>query len=291
MSGLISKAKEGLAKSKSKADVLKSPTGDNLPKLTEVKKSENELHWEELVKKLNRPLALCDLDFTDLTSDDEIDVLGPVNVSNGVPPPPPPMVSTPTSGFSRAPPPPPPGGRFPPPFPNGSPPLFGVNLKITKSGNCPENSSAIPKNSMNPNSVNQTNCPTGITKKSKKTVKLFWKEVRDDPIILTRLDKNKMIWDELLPVPVDTQKLEHLFESRAKDLITKVRLFFSIYFSQSFLLSVDDADESLRSAKSFINFKTFQRLRKSNRFFYSVTITIDSRQLNSAFSVTRILQF
>lgn len=42
MSGLISKAKEGLAKSKSKADILKSPTNDNIPKV-EVKKSENEL--------------------------------------------------------------------------------------------------------------------------------------------------------------------------------------------------------------------------------------------------------
>lgn len=42
MTGLISKAKEGLAKSKSKADILKSPTNDNIPKV-EVKKSENEL--------------------------------------------------------------------------------------------------------------------------------------------------------------------------------------------------------------------------------------------------------
>ena len=31
------------------------------------------------------------------------------------------------------------------------------------------------------------------------------------------------IWDELTEVAVDTQKLEHLFESRAKDLIVKVR--------------------------------------------------------------------
>lgn len=42
MSGLISKAKEGLAKSKSKADILKSPTNDSISKV-EVKKSENEL--------------------------------------------------------------------------------------------------------------------------------------------------------------------------------------------------------------------------------------------------------
>ncbi|PBC29729.1 FH1/FH2 domain-containing protein [Apis cerana cerana] len=206
MSGLISKAKEGLAKSKSKADVLKSPTGDNLPtKPQEAKKSENELHWEELVKKLKRPLELCDLDFTDLNSDDEVDVLGPVNVTNGVPPPPPPMVPTP--GGARAPPPPPLGARLPPPVPQAPPPLFGVNLKSPRS---PTDNGNTPKSP-----------PPAFTKKSKKTVKLFWKEVRDDPIILSRLDKNKMIWDELLPVPVDTQKLEHLFESRAKDLITK----------------------------------------------------------------------
>lgn len=33
----------------------------------------------------------------------------------------------------------------------------------------------------------------------------------------------KTIWDELPNANVDTQKLEHLFESRAKDLMTKVR--------------------------------------------------------------------
>lgn len=204
MSGLISKAKEGLAKSKSKADVLKSPTGDNLPKLQETKKSENELHWEELVKKLQRPLALCDLDFTDLNSDDEIDVLGSANVTNGVPPPPPPMA--PPAGDVQAPPPPPLNARLPPPLPQGPPLPFGINLKISRP---PANEA--PKSP-----------PSLLAKKSKKTVKLFWKEVRDDPNILARLDKHKMIWDELSPVAVDTQKLEHLFESRAKDLITKV---------------------------------------------------------------------
>lgn len=222
ISGLISKAKEGLAKSKSKADVLKSPTGDNLPKLQETKKSENELHWEELVKKLKRPLALCDLDFTDLNSEDEIDVLGSANVTNGVPPPPPPMA--PSCGDARAPPPPPLGARLPPPLPQGPSLLqpFGVNLKSSRpppplanetGGGGGGSSSCAPKSP-----------PSLIAKKSKKTVKLFWKEVRDDPNILVRLNKHKMIWDELTPVAVDTQKLEHLFESRAKDLITKVSL-------------------------------------------------------------------
>ncbi|XP_071628745.1 uncharacterized protein [Temnothorax longispinosus] len=212
MSGLISKAKEGLAKSKSKADVLKSPTGDNLPKLQETKKSENELHWEELVKKLKRPLALCDLDFTDLNSEDEIDVLGSANVTNGVPPPPPPMAPpmAPSNGDALAPPPPPLGARLPPPLPQGPPLPFGVSLKMSRPLPLANETSNTPKSP-----------PSLLAKKSKKTVKLFWKEVRDDPNILARLDKHKMIWDELMPVAVDTQKLEHLFESRAKDLITK----------------------------------------------------------------------
>lgn len=50
-------------------------------------------------------------------------------------------------------------------------------------------------------------------------VKLFWKEVREDLIPVTI---GKTIWDELPNANIDTQKLEHLFESRAKDLMTKV---------------------------------------------------------------------
>lgn len=200
MTGLISKAKEGLAKSKSKGDVMKSPTSENVPKI-EVKKSENELRWEELVSNLDRPLNLCDMDFTDLATDDENDVLAPAAVSNGIPPPPPPLNNM------SAPPPPPLSNRIPPPAPN--PPVFGVNLQKPNT-NAKQTETKIP------------------IKKNKKTVKLFWKEVRDDPISTIKL-KTGFIWDELSPVSVDTQKLEHLFESRAKDLITKV--CFYILFS------------------------------------------------------------
>lgn len=185
MSGLISKAKEGLAKSKSKADVLKA----DVPKVAEVKKSENELRWEELMANLSRPLNLCDMDFTDLASEDEVDVLAPTAVANGVPPPPPPLMKE--NGL--APPPPPPTSRVAPP-----PPMFA-----------PRYSKPV-----------ETKIPV---KKNKKTVKLFWKEVREDPISSMKL-KSGLIWDELSPVMVDTQKLEHLFESRAKDLLTKVGL-------------------------------------------------------------------
>ncbi|KAI4471690.1 formin y 2 domain containing isoform i [Holotrichia oblita] len=193
MSGLISKAKEGLAKSKSQANVIKSPTVENVPK-TEVKKSENELKWEELASNLNRPLSLCDLDFRDLTTDDENDIFTPALIQNGIPPPPPPLIND----IGVAPPPPPLSSRIPPPVPN--PPVFGINLQRA-----------------NPKQTQETKIPL---KKTKKTVKLFWKEVRDDPISAMKL-KSGFIWDELNAVTVDTQKLEHLFESRAKDLISK----------------------------------------------------------------------
>lgn len=50
-------------------------------------------------------------------------------------------------------------------------------------------------------------------------VKLFWKEVRED---LIPASVTKTIWDELPKMVIDTQKIEHLFESRAKDLMAKV---------------------------------------------------------------------
>lgn len=39
-----------------------------------------------------------------------------------------------------------------------------------------------------------------------------------------KLNSERLLWEELSPVEVDTHKLEHLFESRAKDFITKVHL-------------------------------------------------------------------
>lgn len=40
----------------------------------------------------------------------------------------------------------------------------------------------------------------------------------------------KTIWDELPETNIDVQKLEHLFESRAKDLISKVRICHFCHF-------------------------------------------------------------
>lgn len=90
MSGLISKAKEELNKSKNKVDVKTNVETDL--KKPEPKKSEIELHWEELMKNLDRDLILCDLDFRDLTEDDDRNVMMPRgNVGSSIPPPPPAM--------------------------------------------------------------------------------------------------------------------------------------------------------------------------------------------------------
>lgn len=89
LSGMISKAKEELARSKSKGDVKTSIEVDI--KKPEAKKSEIEMHWEELVQNMERDLTLCDLDFRDLTQEDEINVLRPQGLSGlSIPPPPPP---------------------------------------------------------------------------------------------------------------------------------------------------------------------------------------------------------
>lgn len=89
MSGLISKAKEELAKNKSKSDA-KAAVENDLKK-PEPKKSEIEMHWEELVKNMDRDLTLCDLDFTDLTEEDEVNILMPRGLMKSTIPPPPPL--------------------------------------------------------------------------------------------------------------------------------------------------------------------------------------------------------
>lgn len=96
MSGLISKAKEELNKSKNKVEVKTNVETDL--KKPEPKKSEIELHWEELMKNLDRDLVLCDLDFRDLTEADERNVMMPRgNVGSSIPPPPPAMQANPSN--------------------------------------------------------------------------------------------------------------------------------------------------------------------------------------------------
>ncbi|XP_042220494.1 FH1/FH2 domain-containing protein 3-like isoform X3 [Homarus americanus] len=188
ISDRINKIKDGLSKTHSKGDIK-----DGLIQVPEPpKKSENDIQWELLIKHLNRPLVLCDLDFTDLTAGD--DTVMPETKKTGVPPPPPPPMGAP-------PPPPPPSGVPPapgmPPAPP-APPAPPPSADASQNGLDPQDSSHIK------------------AQKTKKTIKLFWKEVREDPRM-----HDTTIWDKIEHILVDTQKLEHLFESRAKDIIAK----------------------------------------------------------------------
>ncbi|CAN9506548.1 unnamed protein product [Ophioblennius macclurei] len=144
-------------------------------------------------------LRIKDLDFSDLMDEEDIDVLDvdsfqPTSFrSLGAPPPPPPPPPLLPVGPSPPPPPPPPGGVPPPPPPLGAPPPPPLPLSSPSSS-------------------------TSGLKKKKKTVKLFWKELRQtDGAAQCRFGRGT-VWTSLDRVSVDTTRLEHLFESKAKEL-------------------------------------------------------------------------
>ncbi|XP_010345077.2 FH1/FH2 domain-containing protein 1 isoform X1 [Saimiri boliviensis] len=139
-------------------------------------------------------LCIGDLDFSDLGEDEDQDMLNveSAEVGKGVPPPPPPLPL-----FSGVPPPPPPlppppiKGPFPPPPP----------LAATLPPSVPD-SAALPT--------------------KRKTVKLFWRELKlaaGHGVSASRFGPCATLWASLEPVSVDTARLEHLFESRAKDVL------------------------------------------------------------------------
>ncbi|CAH1269290.1 FHOD3 [Branchiostoma lanceolatum] len=187
-------------------------------------KSEQDQLWENLMNT-NRELIIKDMDFTDLIGDDDADVLSPFHgmsmSTDGFPPrpppnlfggpPPPPCVfpggvppPPPPPGIPGAPPPPPPPFGGPPPPPGAPPPP--PPPKAPGSGHL----GPAPKNS-------------AIPAKKKKTVRLFWKEVNHYvPPTVANANKESL-WDTLRGVKfqLDTDKLEHLFESRTKEQTPK----------------------------------------------------------------------
>ncbi|UYV67292.1 FHOD1 [Cordylochernes scorpioides] len=198
--GIIHRAKEGLAAASAPRAPAQQPEPPCRAAPPTGPRPDSELQWDQLTKSLNRPLIINDLDFTDLKQDDDCDFLAN-SISNGCvadgPPPPPP------GGI--LPPPPPPGGLAPPP----PPPFMMPPPPPIRRNPAPEQ-------------CYQTQPPTtNGCNKTKKTLKLFWKEVKDDPGLLSRIGRRKTIWDELSPVSLDLQRLEHLFENRAKDVLNK----------------------------------------------------------------------
>ncbi|XP_036897421.1 FH1/FH2 domain-containing protein 1 isoform X4 [Sturnira hondurensis] len=139
-------------------------------------------------------LCIGDLDFSDLGEDEDQDMLNleSADTGKGVPPPPPPLPL-----FSEGPPPPPP----PPP-----PPIKG-----------PLPPPPPPAAPLPPSVPNSVALPT-----KRKTVKLFWREFKLAGAhggSGSRFGPCSTLWASLEPVSVDTARLEHLFESRAKDVL------------------------------------------------------------------------
>nr|XP_006817418.1 PREDICTED: uncharacterized protein LOC100376574 [Saccoglossus kowalevskii] len=195
VTGFIGQALEGLHGAGSGPSQQGTDKGQSK---VEAPKREADERWDELMAATERELKIKNMDFTDLGDSDEEDVLQEIiPVHNGTlcgaPPPPPP----PPPFFGGAPPPPPP----PPPF-------LGLT---TGDGRIPPPPPPPPPN--------QSTGGT-LSRKSKKTVRLFWKEVRPTPAIQVKKDENT-IWGQLETVELDTTKLEHLFESRTKDITLK----------------------------------------------------------------------
>ncbi|XP_019493467.1 PREDICTED: FH1/FH2 domain-containing protein 3 isoform X9 [Hipposideros armiger] len=151
-------------------------------------KTESDYIWDQLMAN-PRELRIQDMDFTDLGEEDDIDVLD-VDLGHGEapgppPPPPPPLLDS-------VPPPPVPGNLLAPPPVFNSPQGLGW----------PQVSRGQP----------------AFTKK-KKTIRLFWNEVRpfEWPCKNNRRC-GEFLWSKLEPIKVDTSRLEHLFESKSKEL-------------------------------------------------------------------------
>lgn len=163
-------------------------------------RSAEDIELESRVLR-SRPLIINEYDFRDLNDEDDYETIlpppkGPAkgfSAVDGAPPPPPPP-----PGFGGAPPPPPPPGMGAPPPPPGMgppppPPAPGMPPPPPPPGGGGSN---LMKTSNN-----------------KKYVRLFWQEVKT---VGLPQPLEKTIWGEVKPIDVDTKKLEHLFETRAK---------------------------------------------------------------------------
>ncbi|XP_073411068.1 FH1/FH2 domain-containing protein 1 isoform X2 [Dendrobates tinctorius] len=178
-----------------------------------------ETLWEQTPHPPQIDLKIKDLDFTDLCEEEDFDVLD-FEATETIAPSRFPSVnhsSSPSiSGLPLPPPPPPPplgscpGFPIPiPPSPVCPPPLLGRSPQFPPPPPAPPSFSTVAPDSFN----------TTLNKK-RKTVKLFWKEVKDtDGCSRGKFGKGTL-WESLDKISVDTEKLEHLFESKAKELVS-----------------------------------------------------------------------
>ncbi|XP_067305148.1 FH1/FH2 domain-containing protein 3 isoform X2 [Pseudorasbora parva] len=165
-------------------------------------KKESDHIWDQLMA-MPRELRIKELDFTDLGEEDDVDILDVSNVigpSDLTPPPPPPCLPPPPPLFGCPPPPPIPGMMMPPP------PPFLASIPPPHLGS-PQLSRGEPP----------------LFQKKKKTIRLFWNEVRPiDWEYNNHKRCRESLWSKLDPVKLDTAKLENLFETKSKELpVTK----------------------------------------------------------------------
>lgn len=174
-------------------EIIKSPIIEKSPKVHGIKVGENEFEWEAIRQRcISKNYQLCDLDFTDLRNDSDDDMdLPTICAAGGAPPPPPAM-------FPQVYAPPPPPGYFIPKVPN--------------------HIAAAPKPPLTPQVSNDSD--SSSLRKNKKTVKLFWREIQETTPNVS--NNGELFWDNLPQISLDTNILEHLFESKTNDLMLKV---------------------------------------------------------------------
>ncbi|XP_051787637.1 FH1/FH2 domain-containing protein 1 isoform X2 [Erpetoichthys calabaricus] len=196
--------------------------------------------WDKL-ETSSRALKIKDLDFSDLLDEEDIDVLdidgfdGDVSKGSMIPtqatqflgttaPPPPPGVFSPPPppppppppGVPPPPPPPPPPGVPPPPPPPPPPPgMPPPPPPLPLQANFP-----FPPPPAGYVTSSLTSPPELPLTKKRKTVKLFWQELKQPEGPRKCKFGRGTLWASLDKVTVDTARLEHLFESKAKELAT-----------------------------------------------------------------------
>ncbi|XP_067408950.1 FH1/FH2 domain-containing protein 1 [Emydura macquarii macquarii] len=206
--GQVSSARSRLLRTQSSVDAEANAQNVEGSLLTPFKK-DAEFMWDRL-EPGPRLLKIKDLDFSDLCEEEDFDALDKGGVGNGSfhgPPPPPPGTGSLTAGGPMAPPPPAPPPPSCPPLPSapGCPPPPSPPAPA-----CPP-----PP----PPALMGSPAPDGHSlAKKKKTVKLFWKELKQASYCAgTGRFGRDTVWASLERVEIDAAKLEHLFESRAKE--------------------------------------------------------------------------
>ncbi|XP_047216443.1 FH1/FH2 domain-containing protein 3 isoform X3 [Girardinichthys multiradiatus] len=159
-------------------------------------KKESDHIWDQLMAS-PRELRIKEMDFTDLREEDDMDILDMEGVLASTPPPCSSALPPPPPLFGCPPPPPIPGRMMPPPPPFMAP---------------------AP-----PPSPQLSRGEAPLFQKKKKTIRLFWNEVRPvDWQCRNHKFCKESLWSKLESVKLDTSKLEQLFETKSKELsVTK----------------------------------------------------------------------